>query len=90
MLGKSVLFKCQYLYNIRNYFFLAGFKASSQSANAKYLVRRYLLVANMLESNPVVRNISEIHLRLHKLRCIPILTLHIQHGSHSPPPAASL
>ena len=44
----------------------------------------------MLESNPVVRNISEIHLRLHKLRCIPILTLHIQHGSHSPPPAASL
>ena len=50
----------------------------------------YVLVDNMLESNPVVRNISEIHLRLHKLRCIPILTLHIQHGSHSPPPAASL
>ena len=50
----------------------------------------YALVANMLESNPVVRNISEIHFRLHKLRCIPILTLHFQHGSHSPPPAASL
>ena len=50
----------------------------------------YVLVTNMLESNPVVRNISEIHLRLHKLRCIPILTLHIQHGSHSPPSAASL
>ena len=50
----------------------------------------YVLVANMLESNPVVRNISEIHLRLHKLCCIPIQTLHIQHGSHSPPPAASL
>ena len=40
----------------------------------------------MLERNPVVRNISEIHLRLHELRCIPILTLHFQHGSHSPPP----
>ena len=36
----------------------------------------------MLESNPVVRNISQIHLRLHKLRCIPIITLHFQHGSH--------
>ena len=66
---------------------MAGFKASSQSANAKYLVRT---CSNMLESNPVVRNISEIHLRLHKLRCIPILTLHFQHGAHSPPPAASL
>ena len=31
--------KFQYLYNIRNYFFMAAFKASSQSANAKYLVR---------------------------------------------------
>ena len=32
--------KFQYLYNIWNYFFfLAGFKASSQSANTKYLVR---------------------------------------------------
>ena len=31
--------KFQYLHNIRNYLFLAGFKASSQSANAKYLVR---------------------------------------------------
>ena len=31
--------KFQYLCNIRNYFFLAGFKASSQSANVKYLVR---------------------------------------------------
>ena len=40
MLGKSVLFlKFQYLHNIRNYFFLAGFKASSQSVNAKYLLR---------------------------------------------------
>ena len=48
----------------------------------------YVLVANMLKSNPV-RNIREIHLRLHELRCIPILTLHFEHGSHSPPPATS-
>ena len=31
----------------------------------------YALVANMLESNPFVRTIREIHLRLHQLRCIP-------------------
>ena len=79
--------KFQYLHNIRNYFFWLDLRRlpSQQMPNIWYV-----LVANMLESNPVVRNISEIHLRLHKLRCIPILTLHIQHGSHSPPPAASL
>ena len=79
--------KFQYLHNIRNYFFWPDLRRlpSQQTPNIWYV-----LVANMLESNPVVRNISEIHLRLHKLRCIPILTLHIQHGSHSPPPAASL
>ena len=78
--------KFQYLYNIRNYFFWPDLRRlpSQQTPNIWYV-----LVANMLESNPVVRNISKIHLRLHKLRCIPILTLHIQHGSHSPPPAAS-
>ena len=88
MLGKSVLFfKFQYLYNIRNYFFWPDLRrlSSQQTPNIWYV-----LVANMLESNPVVQNISEIHLRGHELRCIPILTLHIQHGSHSPPPAASL
>ena len=80
-------FKYQYLYNIRNYFFWPDLwrLPSQQTPNIWYV-----LVANMLERNPVVRNISEIHLRLHKLRCIPILTLHFQHGSHSPPPAASL
>ena len=79
--------KFQYLHNIRNYFFWPDLRRlpSQQTSNIWYV-----LVANMLESNPVVRNISEIHLRLHKFRCIPILTLHIQHGSHSPPPAASL
>ena len=79
--------KFQYLCNIRNYFFWPDLRRlpSQQTPNIWYV-----LVANMLESNPVVQNISEIHLRLHKLRCIPILTLHIQHGSHSPPPAASL
>ena len=79
--------KFQYLHNIRNYFFWPDLRRlpSQQTPNIWYV-----LIANMLESNPVVRNISEIHLRLHKLRCIPILTLHIQHGSHSPPPAASL
>ena len=79
--------KFQYLYNIRNYFLWPHLRRlpSQQTPNIWYV-----LVANMLESNPPVRNISEIHLRLHKLRCIPILTLHIQHGSHSPPPAASL
>ena len=79
--------KFQYLHNIRNYSFWPDLSRlpSQQTPNIWYV-----LVANMLESNPVVRNISEIHLRLHKLRCIPILTLHIQHGSHSPPPAASL
>ena len=79
--------KFQCLYNIRNYFLwpLLRRLPSQQTPNIWYA-----LVANMLESNPAVRNISEIHLRLHKLRCIPILTLHIQHGSHSPPPAASL
>ena len=79
--------KLQYLHNIRNYFFWPDLRRlpGQQRPNIWYV-----LVANMLESNPVVRNISEIHLRLHKLRCIPILTLHIQHGSHSPPPAASL
>ena len=79
--------KFQYLYNVRNYFFWPDLRRlpSQQTPNIWYV-----LVANMLESNPVVRNISEIHLRLHKLRCIPILTLHIQHGSHSPSPAASL
>ena len=88
MLGKSVLFlKFLYLCNIRNYFFWPDLRRlpSQQTPNIWFV-----LVANMLESNPVVRNISEIHLRLHKLRCIPIQTLHIQHGSHSPPPAASL
>ena len=79
--------KCQYLNNIRNYFFWPDLRRlpSQQAPNIWYV-----LVANMLESNPVVRNISEIHLLLHKLRCIPILTLHIQHGSHSLPPAVSL
>ena len=79
--------KFQYLCNTRNYFFWSDLRRlpSHQTPNIWYV-----LVANMLESNPVVRNISEIHLRLHKLRCIPILTLHIQHGSHSSPPAASL
>ena len=79
--------KFQYLYNIRNYFLWPDLRRlpSQQTPNIWYV-----LVANMLESNPVVRNISEIRLRLHKLRCIPILTLHIQQGSHSPPPAASL
>ena len=79
--------KFQYLYNIRNYFFWPDLRRlpSQQMPNIWYV-----LVANMLESNPVVRNISEIHLRLHKLRCIPILTLHFQHGAHSPPPASSL
>ena len=79
--------KFQYLCNIRNYFFWPDLRRlpSQQTPNIWYV-----LVANMLESNPVVRNISKIHLQLHKLRCIPILTLHIQHGSHSPPPAASL
>ena len=79
--------KFQYLYNIRNYFLWPHLRRlpSQQTPNIWCV-----LVANMLESNPAVRNISEIHLRLHKLRCIPILTLHIQHGSHSPPPAASL
>ena len=88
MLAKSVLFKkIQYLYNIRNYFFWPDLRRlpSQQKPNIWYV-----LLASMLESNPVVRNIREIHLRLHKLRCIPILTLHFQHGSHSPPPAASL
>ena len=88
MLGKSVLFlKFQYFNDIRNYFFWPDSRRlpSQQTPNIWYV-----LVANMLESNPVVRNISEIHLRLHKLPCIPILTLHIQHGSHSPPPVASL
>ena len=77
----------QYLYNIRNYFFWPDLRRlpSQQTPNIWYV-----LVANMLASNPVVRNISEIHLRLHKLRCIPILTLLFQHGSHSPPPVASL
>ena len=66
--------KFQYLCNIRNYFFWPDLRRlpSQQTPNIWYV-----LVANMLESNPVVRNISEIHLRLHKLRCIPILTLHI-------------
>ena len=79
--------KFKYFYYIRNYFFWPDLRRlpSQQTPNIWYV-----LVANMLESNPVVRNISEIHLRLHKLRCIPILTLHFQHGSHSPPPAASL
>ena len=79
--------KFQCLHNIRIYFFWPDLRRlpSQQTPNIWYV-----LVADMLESNPVVRNISEIHLRLHKLRCIPILTLHIQHGSHSPPPAASL
>ena len=79
--------KFQYLHNIRNYLFWPDLRRlpSQQTPNIWYV-----LVANMLESNPVVRNISEIHLRLHKLRCIPMLTLHIQHGSHSHPPAASL
>ena len=79
--------KFQYLCNIRNYFFWPDLRRlpSQQTPNIWYV-----LVANMLEINPVVQNISEIHLRLHKLRCILILTLHIQHGSHSPPPAASL
>ena len=79
--------KFQYLCNIRNYFFWPDLRRlpSQQTPNIWYV-----LVANMLESNAVVRNISEIHLRVHKLRCIPILTLHIQHCSHSPPPAASL
>ena len=78
--------KFQYLYNIPNYFFWPDLRRlpSQQAPNISYV-----LVANMLESNPVVRNISELHLRLHKLRCIPILTLHFQHGPHSPPPAAS-
>ena len=49
----------------------------------------YVLVANMLESNPVVRNISEIHLRLHKSHCIPILTLDIQHSHSLPRPLHS-
>ena len=81
------ILKFQYLHNIRNYFFWPDLRRlpSQQTPNIWYV-----LVANMLESNPVVRNISEIHLRLHKLRCIPILTVHIQHGSHSLPPAASL
>ena len=79
--------KFEYLCNTRNYFFWPDLRRlpSHQTPNIWYV-----LVANMLESNPVARNISEIHLRLHQLRCIPILTLHIQHGSHSPPPAASL
>ena len=87
MLKKRPFLKFQYLCNIRNFFFWPDLRRlpSQQTPNIWYV-----LVANMLESNPVVRNISEIHLRLHKLRCIPILTLHIQHGSHSPPPAASL
>ena len=76
--------KFHYLCNIWNYFCWPNLRRlpSQQTPNIWYF-----LVANMLESNPVVRNISEIHLQLHKLRCIPILTLHIQHGSHSPPPA---
>ena len=68
--------KFQYLHNIRNYFFWPDLRRlpSQQTPNI-----RCVLVANMLESNPVVQNISEIHLRLHKLRlhklrCIPILT----------------
>ena len=75
--------KFQYLCNIRNYFFWPDLRRlpSQQTPNIWYV-----LVANMLESNPVVRNIIKIHLRLHKLRCIPILTLHIKHGSHSPSP----
>ena len=61
--------KVQYLYNIRNYFLWPHLRRlpSQQTPNIWYV-----LVANMLESNPAVRNISEIHLRLHKLRCIPI------------------
>ena len=50
--------------------------------HAKYLVRTSN--AFVLESNPDVRNLSEIRLRLHKLRCIPILTLHVQHELTSP------
>ena len=75
--------KFQYLYNIRNHFFWPDLRCllSQQTPNILYV-----LVANILESNPVVRNIHEIHLRLHELRCIPILTPHFQHGSHSPPP----
>ena len=52
--------KFQYLHNIRNYFFWPDLRRlpSQQTPNIWYV-----LVANMLESNPVVRNISEIHLR---------------------------
>ena len=74
--------KFQYFHNIRNYFFWTDLRRlpSQQTPNIWYVP-----VANMLESNPVVRNISEIHLRLHKLRCIPILTLHI-YTAHIPLP----
>ena len=57
MLGKSSPFlKCQYGYKIRNYFFGPDLRRlpSQQTPNIWYV-----LVANMLESNPVLRNISD-------------------------------
>ena len=83
MLGKSVLF-CNSNICIKSgtIFFRPDLRRlpSQQTLNIWYVP-----VANMLENNPAVRNIGEILLRLHKLRCIPILTLHFHYGSHSPP-----